>query len=60
MNIAILTEPAHNAPPMIRMMHPISIVRFLLRASADQALSKQPSIAPALLTPFRAPMMLVV
>lgn len=56
----MLAEPAHIAPPTMRIMHPSCIVRFLLYASADQALIIHPMIAPALFTPFRAPMMLVV
>ena len=50
----MFTLPEHNAPPTIKTTHPSSIVRLRLYLSAVQAEVRQPKMAPAELTPFKA------
>jgi hypothetical protein len=59
-NIAIFTAPAHNAPPTMRIADPIIMEYFRLYLSEVQALKRHPNMAPALFTPFNAPIMFEV
>lgn len=59
-NMTISYAPPQNAPPTIRIPDPSIMLYLREYRSQLHALKRHPKTAPALLTPLRAPMILVV